>query len=212
MCFLSQDENLRSILSRQEPGYDFFDELSDQLYGIGNWAKEERIRTKAFFYGIGYGRSAYSIGQEYGLSESEAVKRYRDFLDLFPQVEKWQQDVARHVLSGKPLQTPFGRRRRFWLITDQNKKDVINEALSYLPQSTASDICLHALVRVRPMLRGLGFIRLTIHDALVAECAQERQEEVSHILSQVMAEEGMKFTDYVPFPVDLSFGKSWGDL
>jgi len=98
------------------------------------------------------------------------------------------------------------------LITDQNKKDVYNEALSFLPQSTASDICLSALIRVRPMLRGLGFLRLTIHDALVAECAEERQEEVANLLRSVMVEEGQKFTDYLPFPVDVSFGKNWGDL
>jgi uracil-DNA glycosylase family 4 len=212
MATLAQDEYLRTILSNQTPGYKFFNELSDQLYGEGQWGKEEYIRTKAFFYGIAYGRESWSIAQEYGMSASEGEKRYRDFLGLFPGVSAWQEDVKKHVLSMKPLETPFGRRRRFWLITDQNKKDVVNEALSYLPQSTASDICLSALIRVRPMLRGLGFLRLTIHDALVAECAEERQDEVSELLRTVMAEEGARFTDYVPFPVDVSVGTSWGDL
>jgi uracil-DNA glycosylase family 4 len=212
MTTLAQDEYLREILSRQEEGYDFFNELSDQLYGVGQWGKEERIRTKAFFYGIGYGREPYSIAMEYGLSPQEAQKRYDDFTGLLPGIMKWQDNVKKLVLSGRPLQSPFGRRRHFFLITDQNKKEVFNEALSYLPQSTASDICLRALVRVRPMLRGLGFIRLTIHDALVAECTEARQDEVGQLLSSVMAEEGARFTDYVPFPVDLSVGKSWGDL
>jgi uracil-DNA glycosylase family 4 len=212
MATLAQDQYLRNILSRDEEGYDFFNELSDQLYGVGQWAKEERIRTKAFFYGIGYGRESYSIAMEYGLSPSEGAKLYNGFTGLLPGVMQWQEDIKKLVLSGRPLVSPFGRRRHFFLITDQNKKEVFNEALSYLPQSTASDICLRALVRVRPMLRGLGFIRLTIHDALVAECAEERQDEVGQLLSSVMAEEGRKFTDYVPFPVDLSVGKSWGDL
>jgi uracil-DNA glycosylase family 4 len=212
MTFLAQDEYLREILSRNEEGYDFFNELSDQLYGAGKWGKEERIRTKAFFYGIGYGREAYSIGQEYGLTTAEADRRYKEFTDLIPGIVAWQDSVKKRVLSGRPLQTPFGRRRHFYLITDQNKKDVLNEALSYLPQSTASDICLRSLIRLRPMLRGLGFLRLTIHDALVAECPESKVEEVSRLLSSVMLEEGHKFTDYVPFPVDISVGKSWGDL
>jgi DNA polymerase-1 len=212
MATLAQDEYLREILSRNEEGYDFFNELSDQLYGAGKWAKEERIRTKAFFYGIGYGREHYSIAQEYNLSPSEGAKLYNDFTDLIPNVMEWQASIKRLVASGKPLVSPFGRRRRFWLITDQNRKEVENEALSYLPQSTASDICLSALIRVRPMLRGLGFIRLTIHDALVVECAEVRREEVGNMLREVMVEEGRKFTDYVPFPVDLSYGRSWGDL
>jgi uracil-DNA glycosylase family 4 len=212
MTFLGQDEYLREILSRDEEGYDFFNELSDQLYGKGKWGKEQRIRTKAFFYGIGYGREFWSIAREYGLTSREGERQYRAFTDLIPGVMNWQQEVKEHVLSGKPLITPFGRRRRFWLITEQNRKDVLNEALSYVPQSTASDICLSALIRVRPMLRGLGFLRLTIHDALVAECSEGHADEVSQLLSSVMADEGRKFTDYIPFPVDISIGKSWGDL
>lgn len=212
MATLAQDEYLREILSRNEEGYDFFNELSDQLYGVGQWGKEERIRTKAFFYGIGYGREPYSIAMEYGLSPQEGQRRYDDFTGLLPGIMKWQAGIKKLVLSGRPLESPFGRRRHFFLITDQNKKEVFNEALSYLPQSTASDICLRALIRVRPMLRGLGFVRLTIHDALVAEASEANSDAVANILSTVMAEEGRRFTDYVPFPVDLSIGKSWGDL
>lgn len=212
MATLAQDEYLREILSNQTPGYKFFNELSDQLYGEGQWGKEEYIRTKAYFYGIAYGREAYSIAMEYGLSPSEAQSRYDAFTGLFPGVMKWQEDVWKRVRQGQPLVSPFGRQRHFFLITEQNKKDTRNEALSYLPQSTASDICLRALVRVRPMLRGLGFLRLTIHDALVAECHEEKSAEVAELLSSIMADEGRRFTDYVPFPVDTSVGKSWGDL
>jgi uracil-DNA glycosylase family 4 len=212
MASLAQDEYLRSILSRQEEGYDFFNELSDQLYGAGQWGKEERIRTKAFFYGIGYGREAFSIGIEYGLVPREAQKLYDDFTGLIPDVVAWQAAIKAQVLRGEPLVSPFGRQRRFYLVTEQNKREVFNEALSYLPQSTASDICLSALIRLRPLLRGMAFIRLTIHDAIVVECEEVRQEYVAEVLRQIMVEEGVKFTDYVPFPVDVSFGKSWGDL
>jgi uracil-DNA glycosylase family 4 len=212
MAFLAQDDYLREILSRDEDGYDFFNELSDQLYGEGRWGKEERIRTKAFFYGIGYGREAYSIGVEYDLSPREAQRRYSDFTNLLPGIMAWQTAIKQQVLSGQPLVSPFGRRRRFWLITDQNRKDVFNEALSYLPQSTASDICLSALIRVRPMLRGLGFLRLTIHDALVAECSEDDVDRVASLLRETMVDEGRRFTEYVPFPVDISIGKNWGDL
>lgn len=207
---LAQDEYLREIFSN--PNIDMFNELSDQLYGPGNWAKEERVRTKAFFYGIGYGREPYSIGLEYGMSPREAERRYQEFMDLIPGVARWQEDVKRRVLQGQDLVTTFGRRRRFWLITEENQKDVLNEALSYLPQSIASDICLTAFTRLRPMLRGLGFIRLTIHDALVVECDMERKEEVSQLLVAEMERAGREWTDYVPFTVDLSYGTSWGQL
>lgn len=213
MATLAQDEYLREILSNQTPGYDFFNVLSDQLYGVGNWRKEvERIRTKAFFYGIGYGREPYSIGLEYGMTPKEAERQFKAFTDLIPATVAWQNATRRKVLSGDDLVTPFGRKRRFWLITEQNKKDVMNEALSYLPQSTSSDICLSALIDLRQMLRGHGFIRLTIHDAIVVECHADKADEVSQMMKAVMEEKGRLFTDYVPFPVDISIGKSWGEL
>jgi DNA polymerase I-like protein with 3'-5' exonuclease and polymerase domains len=62
------------------------------------------------------------------------------------------------------------------------------------------------------MLKGLGWLRLTIHDALIAECPESNQGEVAGLLQSVMAEEGRKFTDYVPFPVDVSIGRHWGEL
>lgn len=208
---LAQDEYLRGIFS--DINVDLFNSLSDQLYGIGNWAKEEeRVRTKAYFYGLGYGRDAYSIAMEYGMSVSEAEKGLAEFFSLIPGVVAWQKKVKQRILDGKDLITPFGRSRRFMLITKENKKDVLNEGLSFLPQSTASDICLSALIRLRPMLRGKAFIRLTIHDALAAECAEENKDEVAAIMTRVMVEEGRKFTDYVPFSADVSFGTDWGML
>lgn len=208
---LAQDEYLRRVFC--DPNMDLFDDLSDQLYGPGfHGDKEKRIRVKAYFYGLGYGREAYSIAQEYGLSVSETEQGLAAFFDLIPGVAKWQRNIKQRILDGKDLITPFGRSRRFMLITKENKKDVLNEGLSFLPQSTASDICLSAFIRLRPMLRGKAFLRLTIHDAIVAECAEEDKEEVGKIMRQVMVEEGAKFTDYVPFDVDVTFGKDWGSL
>lgn len=210
ICWLAEDEYLRSKFL--DPTIDIFNDLSDDLYGVGKWAKEERVRTKAFFYGIGYGRTPMSIALEYNMSVREAQKRYDEFCSLIPATVRWQQETKQRVLSGHDLVTPFGRHRRFWLITEENKKDVLNEALSFIPQSSASDICVKSLIRLRPMLRGKAFMRLTIHDALVAECAQERREEVGGLMRQVMIEEAARLTNYVPFEVDTSYGTRWGEL
>lgn len=210
ICWLARDEYLQEKFAN--PDIDIFNDLSNDLYGDGHWSKEERVRTKAFFYGIGYGREYYSIALEFNMSLPDAAKRYNAFMDLIPKTAAWQQSIKDRVLGGKDLITPFGRHRRFWLITEANKKDVLNEALSFIPQSTASDICLRALIRLRPALRGLAFIRLTIHDALVFECLEERKDEVAAIVQEVMMEEAAKITTYVPFPVDVSFGPTWGDL
>lgn len=211
ITWLARDAYLRSIFA--DPEADLFDMLGAGLYKTqGKLNKEQRVRVKAFFYGIGYGREVYSIAQEYKLPLDEARRDYQAFLETIPQVVEWQQSIRDTILAGKDLVSPFGRRRRFALITPQTQQDVLKEGLSYLPQSTASDICLNAAIALRPKLRGIGFIRLTIHDALVVEAPESQVEYVSHLLRTEMVEAARKITTYVPFDVDVSVGHSWGEL
>jgi uracil-DNA glycosylase family 4 len=218
MTTLAKDEYFRGILA--DPEADLFTELVCQLYGIDRdqaldgsaQSKEMRIRIKAFVYGLGYGREVNSIAKEFKIPFSEAQVLRDGFFDLIPSIVRWQHNVKAIVHKTGRLITPFGRQRRFHLITDQNRRDVENEALSFLPQSTASDICLRAFTNVRPLLKGLAYVRLTIHDALVVECAEDRRDVVGDILTTAMEASGRQFTDYLPFAAGLSYGKSWGDL
>lgn len=211
IAWLAQDEYLRDIFAS---GRDLFNQLGAGLYKakFNPDNKEQRVRVKAFFYGIAFGREAYSIAQEYKIPLREAQRDFQAFLDTIPATVAWQESIKDLVLSGHDLISPFGRRRRFALITDQTRDDVLKEALSYLPQSISSDICLTALARLRPKLRGLGFIRLTIHDSLTAECHESKVDLVSEMLRYEMVEAAREITTYVPFEVDVSHGFSWGDL
>jgi len=210
ICTLARDEYLRSVFA--DPDADLFDTLGMRLYLKHNLSKDERVRVKAYFYGLGYGREAYSIAMEYGWDPKEAERDVKAFMDLIPDVRSWQHGIRQSVLAGEDLVTDFGRHRRFHLITDENRKDVLNEALSFKPQSIASDICLRAFIRLRPRLRGMAHIRLTIHDALVAECHEGDREAVAAIMQEEMIRSGDEWTDYVPFAVDVSYGKHWGEL
>jgi uracil-DNA glycosylase family 4 len=211
ICTLAQDEYLAAIF--RDPSRDLFDELGTGLYpGQASFTKEQRVRTKAYFYGLGYGREAFSIAKEYDLPTPEVERDMAKFFRLIPDVVKWQEAVRQQVLDGQDLITSFGRHRRFWLITKENKKDVLNEALSFMPQSTASDICLRAFIRLRPRLRGKAFIRLLIHDSITAECKEEDKDYVQQVMEEEMLRSAEEWTTYVPFKVDFSTGTNWGQL
>jgi DNA polymerase-1 len=210
MTTLAQDEYLRSIFI--DPHRDLFTELGTKLYHVDHLSEDERVRVKAYFYGLGYGRDPYSIAMEYGWSVREAERDVAAFKKLIPGIVDWQNRVQRKVLAGRDLVTTFGRHRRFTLITKENKKDVLNEALSFEPQSTASDICLRALIDVRPRLKGIGHLRLTIHDALTGEFPEENLVEGATLIRDAMVASGAQWTNYVPFEVDMKVGESWGDL
>lgn len=210
ICALAKDEYLRELFN--DPKRDIFDEMCNDIFGKGNWDSEDRVKIKSVFYGSAYGRGISSIAQELEIEWEEANSIIRQFKELTPNMTAWQASVTKRVLDGEDLVTPFGRRRSFHLITKENKHEVINEALSYLPQSIASDICLSSLVTLRRLLDGMAVIRLTVHDSLVAECHKDNVDRVTSLMKREMLDAGRKFTTYVNYAVDISTGKRYGEL
>lgn len=210
----SRDEYLQEVFS--DPLRDLFTEVAVKLYG-DSYQKEQRVRVKAFVYGAGYGREAGSVANEFGISMREADDLIRGYFALVPQLVKWRQEIKNHIFkSGQALQTSFGRKRRFWLITKQNRIDVEKEGLSFIPQSTANDICLSAL---RPLREAFGRgatsprLRIPVHDSLCAEALLEDRREVAQIMATEMQRAAVEqYSDFIPFPVDISTGTNWGEL
>jgi uracil-DNA glycosylase family 4 len=217
LSYLAGDEYFRGIFAT---GRDLFDELTPILYPHANketmdpkaW-KELRIRVKAYVYGLSYGRSEYSIAPEFKITVDEAKRSMDTFFEVIPEIVAFREQTRAKVLGGEDLVTPRGRHRRYWLITDDNVKDIMNEALAFLPQSTASDMTLDALTNLRPRLRGIGFIRNIIHDAMLIECPADRAEEVAQMADYEMKLAAERIVgDYVPFATESTFGPSWGDV
>jgi DNA polymerase I len=219
LCYLAGDAYFRDIFNGGER--DLFDELTPVLYphlppkeqvDPAVW-KETRIRVKAYVYGLAYGREAGSIAMEFGISEQEAQKGMARFFDVIPEIVEFREQTKQTVRSGQDLVTPWGRRRRFMLITKENVKSVMNEALAFMPQSTASDMCLQAATWVRRDLKGLGYIRNLVHDSILAECHEEDAEEVAALLNRRMVEAAELIVgDYVKFATDYKIGRDWGSV
>jgi uracil-DNA glycosylase family 4 len=216
LTWLAQEPYFRTIFDN--PDRDLFTELAPVLYGNVSVldkaaAKELRIRIKAYVYGLSYGREAKSIAEEFKISVAEAARGMRAFFEVIPNIVEFRENTRQAVHRGEDLITPFGRHRRFWLITDQNKHEIMNEALAFLPQSTASDVCLRALIYARPALKGIGYIRNIVHDSLLAECPKEKVEETQQILTDCMLRSAHELVgDYVRFDVDVTTGDNWGVL
>lgn len=215
MACEAQDKYLQEVFS--DPSRDIHNEISDVLYGVGKWTKEQRVRTKAYVFGSAYGREPYSIAQEFKVPLREAERGQKAFFSSIPDTVKWRAGIQNQVFGqGKSLQTSFGRKRRFWLITRENKSDISKESLAFVPQSTASDICMESLVRIRDFF---GWetngpkIRLTVHDSIAVECAEEDKFEVGREMSRIMQETAAEvYSDFVPFIADAEYGNSWGEL
>jgi DNA polymerase-1 len=216
LTWFAREEYFQEIFN--DPSRDIFDELAPRLYGnMGGLdkaaLKELRIRVKAYVYGLGYGREAQSIADEFKIPVAEAARGMRAFFEVIPNIVKFREDIKAKVNAGEDLITPFGRHRRFWLIAEENKHEIMNEALAFMPQSTASDICLDAFCDLRPHLKGIGWVRNLVHDSILIECPKNKVDQVKELLRHYMIAAAKKVVgDYVKFDVDITVGSNWGEL
>lgn len=218
LSYLSGDTYFRDIFNVGD--IDLFDDLTPILYpgadklkySTAAW-KELRIRVKAYVYGVSYGRSEFSIASEFGISVKDARAGMERFFDVIPEIVAFREQTRRAVRDGHDLITPWGRRRRYTLITPENESNIMNEALAFLPQSTASDMCLQAMAWTRADTKGFAWIRNIVHDSILLECHPDDVEEVRAITEHNMIKSAETIVgDYVKFAVDSKVGKNWGEV
>ena len=212
VCSLAGDAFLQSVFN--DPTRNLHEEVGKQFYGADftKAEKEKYIRAKAVVFGLTYGRETFSLAAEHKMSEAEAQQYIDTFFNMIPQTVDWRKSVWDDVRNGEDLVSPFGSHRRFWLITKENKRNIEKEAYAFYPQNIVSNILLRAGVRLAK--KGMrDMLRIPVHDAWVFECSRDQQEDISRLVNHEMMEAAVEtFTDFVEFPVDIDFGRSWGDI
>jgi DNA polymerase-1 len=126
----------------------------------------------------------------------------------FPTIKKWVESVHIEVVKTGVVVNPFGRKRRFQLITRENKADVQREALNFLPQSTASEFTLASVVELNAS--GVPIVA-TVHDSIVADVPERDAIDVGIQMKRVMEAMPKKKIGWeLPITVDVSIGPNWG--
>jgi DNA polymerase-1 len=213
LAHLSGDPGLIDIYQR---GADLHDEVATAIFGP-NFNKEQRIRAKFVNFGIAYGRGADSLAQEFKIPKAEGAAMVRSWFARFPVAHEYLMAQRQAVVDGRTLVTPFGRRRRFGVVTRESLNTMQNEAANFAIQSTASDLTLISAMQIQPMLtrkwQGASVINL-VHDSILVEVPSEVPvASVSELVQGVMRSVPARIlrTD-VPFETSLSWGQAWGSL
>jgi len=187
-------------------------ELAPQLFGP-NYTKAQYVRTKNVMYGSLYGmilgrgkQGTIYARDELKMSNDAAYQLQRKLFQLLPEVAEWQEKTRAFVKAGGTLTTYKGRSRHFWYISKDNEKDILNEALAFVPQSTLSDICLTGATNL--IERGIK-VRILVHDEIVVESRRDQVDATQEAITKAMADSAVEFTDKLPFPIEFSVGHSW---
>lgn len=218
LTFFAREEVTQEIFN--DPSRDLFTELTLSMFSQDSWdswteaqRKEVRTLVKTFAYGMAYGRTASGIAADpdFHMDVKTAQKHMNTFKLTIPRITDYLEMCADKACRGEPLVTPFGRHRRFHLVTFLNEHAVRNEAKSFPAQSTASDIVLEAAYRLT-FDHHVPIINL-VHDAIYAEVPHDEAAEVAELISKVMIATGEEVTEsYVKFATDAKIGATWANV
>ena len=173
---------------------------------------QERSGAKAVNFGIMYGKGAFSLSKDLGISFGRAKEFLETYLAAFPSVDGYMKQVIEEARGKGYTTTLFGRRRALPELRSANvqiRASGERMARNTPIQGTAADVIKLAMVRVWERLRRekrKSRLILTVHDELILESPEDEAGAASRLLLEEM--EGC--TQYaVPLTAECKTGKNW---
>jgi DNA polymerase-1 len=220
LAHLSGDAALVEAFAR---GEDIHDRTAAAVFGehSGLDPYELRRRAKIVNYALLYGKTAFTLARDIGVSQAAAQAFIDAYFAGFPGVRRFIDDTLARARETGTVTTLFGRRRLVPEITSRNgqvRAGAERIAVNMPIQGTAADILklamidLHGRLAARVAARpGAGArpsarMILTVHDELVFEVPREEADEVAALVRERMA--AAAALD-VPLEVDVGIGADW---
>jgi len=205
---LSGDNSLLAIYT--DGNRSLHRETANSFYG-SNYTKEQYVKSKNINFGVVYDQSAFMFAQMYQMPQKEAQAYIDNWFKQFPQVLIWKDSIKRQVVTGDDIVAPFGGKRRFHLITEENLEEVKRQAINFLPQNTASELTVWSLCTLNRA--GVPIIS-TVHDSIIADVPQCDAMDTALLMKKVMESAAKECLGWdLPFTVDISMSDvSWGEV
>ena len=195
-------------------GADIHRSTAAKIYNLPEDQITPRLRSasKAINFGIMYGKGAYSLSKDIGVTVKEAETFLKNYLDAFPKITGYMDKTIEDARECGYVSTLFGRRRALPELTSNNhniRASGERMARNTPIQGTAADVIKLAMVRVWRRLRDEKMqsrLILTVHDELIVEAPEAEAEKAAAILREEM--EGCVHYA-VPLRTEVHQGKNW---
>lgn len=187
-------------------------ETAKRFYGE-NYTSEQYSTCKNVNFGVFYRQSAETFQEKHGIPVEQA-RPYIDWVwQTFKGVAEWERGVENEVRTKGILVSPFGRKRRFHLLTRENLQAAFREGINFYPQSTASDLTLCAAIRLSSESdRTRGHIGILVHDSITSEVDEDYVDEYAKLMVEIMEETAKDELGWtLPFKAEVGIGPTWGE-
>jgi DNA polymerase-1 len=212
LAHLCGDAVLIDAFRRSE---DIHDRTALKVFGTNSGLSEHELRRRAKIinYALLYGKQAFTLAKDIGVSRQEAQAFIDAYFAGFPAVRSFIDGLLEEARRTGVVKTMFGRRRLVPELTSRNGqiRGAAERVAVNLPiQGSAADILKRAMIDVHaalPTLAG-GAVRmiLTVHDELLFEAPEGRAEEAAAGIKELM-EHAVALQ--VPLTVDVGIGENW---
>ncbi len=213
LAHLSQDENLINAFN---DGDDIHKITASKVFKkpIEDITSFERSAAKAINFGLIYGKQAFSLAQDLGITKAKAEEYINDYFDKYPSIKIFLDRIIKDTKETGYTKTLFDRIR---YVPEINSTNFIQRgageriAMNTPIQGTAADIIKIAMVKVYNRIKREGLksrLILQVHDELLIETYKEEKDKIKSILKDEM-EDAVKFS--VKLLIDINEGENWYD-
>ena len=213
LAHLAEEE---ALIDAFRAGEDIHDRTAASVFGAdsGLDAHELRRRAKIINYALLYGKTAFTLARDIGVTNEVAQAFIDAYFAGFPRVRGFIDRTLARARETGVVKTLFGRRR---LVPELNSRNgqvraaAERVAVNMPIQGTAADILKKAMIDLHEELPKHGFAThmiLTVHDELLFEGPRTEAESVVALVRERM--EGVASLA-VPLTVDIGFADNWRD-
>jgi DNA polymerase-1 len=196
-------------------GVDFHERTAVKIFGTDSGRDKHELRSvaKMVNYALLYGKGAFTLAKDIGVTQQAAQEFIDAYFAGFPRVRAFIDRTLEDARATGVVKTMYGRRR---LVPELNSRDFQRraaserEAVNMPIQGSAADIMKRAMIDVHAALLPHPDARmiLTVHDELLFEVPKARAEEYVAIVRDAMQSAAVM---KVPLTVDVGVGENWKD-
>jgi DNA polymerase-1 len=214
LAHLSGDPTLIDTFKR---GEDVHDRTSREVFGpLSAIPKDEQRRiSKMINYALLYGKTAFSLAKDIGVTRKEAETFIEAYFARYPKVRSYIDDTVEQARETGSVRTLLGRLRRLPDLRAKNfqvRSEAERQARNTPVQGSAADLIKKAMIELDHEIRARQLksrLILQIHDELLLEVPDREADEAMGVVKSVM-EGALELV--VPLVVDARVGKTWADV
>src|SRR5436190_11563226 len=197
-------------------GADIHNLTAEELFGTLD--RDTRNKAKTVNFAILYGISSWGLAGRLGVSKDEGQAIIARYFERFPGIRTYMDQTLQFARTNGFTRTLFGRKTHFPNIRAGNpsiRGGAERAAINAPIQGTSADLIKRAMARMDGALDEAGLdgvkMLLQVHDELVFEVPDGREEEAAALIKRVMAEAAEPAIKLdVPLDVEVGWGEHWG--